>query len=152
MPWAAFEPVSIHDRRNLIVGWERDLEAGGDLFLGIFLDGVAIGGCGLHRRIGPNALEIGYWIHADHTRHGFATEVSTALTDLAFTVDGIERVEIHHDRANVASGGVPRILAFEFVGEQDKPITSPGEVGIDCTWSITTDGWAKLQTPGLDQE
>ena len=41
---------------------------------GIFLpDGALVGGCGLHRRIGPSALEIGYWVHVAHTRRGIAT-------------------------------------------------------------------------------
>jgi RimJ/RimL family protein N-acetyltransferase len=57
-------------------------------------------------------LEIGYWIHAGFLRRGLATRVSCLLTDAAFTVAGIERVEIHHDKANVASAGVPRRLGF----------------------------------------
>jgi len=39
------------------------------------------------------------------------------LTDAAFQIPGIERVEIHHDKANVASSGVPRKLGFELVEE-----------------------------------
>ncbi len=115
MPWAAFEPLPIEERRALITRWDQEWEAGGDVVLGVFLDGTPIGGTGLHRRIGPDGLEIGYWIHADHTRQGYATEVAAALTDLAFTVDGITRVEIHHDQANVASQGVPRTLGYEYV-------------------------------------
>jgi hypothetical protein len=32
------------------------------------------------------------------------------LTNAAFTVPEITQVEIHHDKANVASAGVPRSL------------------------------------------
>ena len=46
---------------------------------------------------------------------GYATELSAALTDLAFTVDGIELVEIHHDAANVRSAAVPAKLGYEHV-------------------------------------
>jgi RimJ/RimL family protein N-acetyltransferase len=61
---------------------------------------------------------------------------------VAFAVDGIERVEIHHDKANVASAGVPRRLGFTFEGETQDSITSPGEVGIDCRWTMTRQDWA----------
>lgn len=141
MPWAAAEPVPIEDRRALIATWDKEWRAGGDVVLGILLDGTIIGGCGLHQRIGAAGLEIGYWIHADHTRQGYAAEASAALTDVAFTVDDITRVEIHHDRANVASAGVPRTLGFEFVGEKVDAVTAPGEEGIDCTWVMTKDRW-----------
>ena len=80
--------------------------------MGVFLADEVIGGSGLHRRRGPHGLEIGYWVHIDHTRCGYASEVAAAMTTTAFTIDGIERVEIHHDKANVASAGVPRRLGF----------------------------------------
>ncbi len=41
---------------------------------------VVLGGSGLHTRIGPGALEIGYWVQADHIGKGYATEVCAALT------------------------------------------------------------------------
>jgi RimJ/RimL family protein N-acetyltransferase len=142
MPWAELEPLTTEDRLKLIEGWDADWRNGGDVVLGIFRNGTPIGGSGLHRRRGPNGLEIGYWIHVDHTKQGYATEVARALTDLAFTVDGIERVEIHHDRANAASRGVPNALGFDFVGESQDTVTSPGEDGVDCAWAVNKASWA----------
>jgi RimJ/RimL family protein N-acetyltransferase len=141
MPWAALEPQSIDERLKLIAGWDAEWRNGGDVLFGVFLDGTPVGGCGLHRRLGPNALEIGYWVHVDHVRQGYAKEASAALTDLAFTVDGVERVEIHHDRANGASRAVPESLGYEFAGETPDAVTSPGEDGIDCTWIMTKARW-----------
>jgi ribosomal-protein-serine acetyltransferase len=146
MPWVAFEPLPIEDRRKLIAEWYREWQAGNDVVLGVFLDGAPIGGCSLHRRIGPDGLEIGYWIHADHIRQGYATELSAALTDLAFTVDGINRVEIHHDQANRASEGVPRTLGYELVGEKRAEIAAPGETGINCVWATTKAGWTAARS------
>ncbi len=83
----------------------------------MWLDGELVGSSGLHRRIGPGGLEIGYWIHPRHLRRGLATEVARQLTDRAFADPSVDRVEIHHDRANAASGGVPAKLGFELVGE-----------------------------------
>jgi ribosomal-protein-serine acetyltransferase len=41
-------------------------------------DVVVIGSFGLHRRVGPGALEIGYWLHTDWTGHGHATAAAGA--------------------------------------------------------------------------
>ena len=148
MPWIAAEPVSIVDRLALIAQWQTEWERGGDAVFGAFLDGVAVGSTGFHRRRGPGVLEIGYWVHVDHTRKGFATEIAASLTSVAFTVPDIERVEIHHDKANIASAGVPRSLGYTFAGETLDAVTSPGEVGIDCRWVVQRHEWiAKVDRP-----
>jgi ribosomal-protein-serine acetyltransferase len=149
MPWVGFEPLTTAARRELIAGWHSDWEAGGGLVVGVFLDGLPIGGSGYHVNRGPNTLEIGYWIAASHSRRGLATEVSAALTTTAFTVAGIDRVEIHHDKANVASEGVPRRLGYVIESETAGEITSPGEVGIDCCWAMTPDRWSQRRVGGL---
>lgn len=141
MPWIAAEPIGTTDRLALLSQWQNEWERGGDVGIGVFLDGLVVGSAGLHRRRGPGVLEIGYWVHVDHIRKGFASEVAAALTTAAFTVADIERVEIHHDKANVASAGVPRTLGYTFAGETPDSITSPGEVGIDCRWTIDRHEW-----------
>lgn len=150
MPWISSEPLSTSDRVALISQWEEEWERGGDVVIGAFLDGVVVGSSGLHRRRGSGILEIGYWVHADHTRRGIATEIASALTTAAFTVADIDRVEIHNDKANVASAGVPRRLGFTFVDETQDSVTSPGEVGIDCRWMITKQEWIAT-TSGSDE-
>ena len=77
-----------------------------------------VGGCGLHGRLDEHGLEIGYWIHVDRIGQGLATEVSSALTDAAFTIPGIERVRIQCDDANVRSARVPAKLGYAFHGVQ----------------------------------
>jgi ribosomal-protein-serine acetyltransferase len=141
MPWIAQEPVSDADRVALFEGWERAYRDGGEVVYGVFLDGQPIGGTGLHKRRGPTGLEIGYWIDKDHTNHGIATEVARTLTTAALTVPGITFVEIHHDKANLASRRVPEKLGYTFVGETQDSVTSPGEVGIDCGWRMDAVDW-----------
>ena len=87
---------------------------GDDWIYGLFeRDGSAlVGGAGLHRRVGPEALEIGYWIRASHVRRGLATEATAALTRLAFEVCGAIRVEIHVDPENTASLAVAERLGY----------------------------------------
>ncbi|WP_249021154.1 GNAT family N-acetyltransferase [Conexibacter sp. S30A1] len=141
MPWAAQEPLALAERRLNIATWEHDWRAGGDLVMGVFVDGAVAGGCGLHHRIGPDGLEIGYWIHPAFLRQGIATAAARLLTNAAFHRPEITRVEIHHDKANLASAGVPRKLGFQLIGEMPDEPQAPGEVGISCEWQITRADW-----------
>ncbi|HET9719597.1 MAG TPA: GNAT family N-acetyltransferase [Solirubrobacteraceae bacterium] len=141
MPWVAHEPLSVAERAKLIRSWERDRRRGGDVVLGIFLGGQVAGGCGLHRRLGPGGLEIGYWTHAGFVRRGLATLASALLTDAAFARPEINRVQIRHDKANARSGAVPRRLGFTLLEEVPDEVQAPGEIGISCQWQITRDQW-----------
>lgn len=147
MPWVADEPMTDAQRRELVARWERTWRAGGDVVLGVFLEGAVVGGTGLHRRRGPHGLEIGYWIDADHTRRGLATEVAGTLTEAAFEVPGITFVEIHHDRGNVASAGVPRRLGYRFLGERPDTVDAPAEEGVDCAWRMDLVSWRARSVP-----
>jgi ribosomal-protein-serine acetyltransferase len=147
MAWAAGEPQSLEQRGRMLAEWEQAWAGGGDVYLAVVVRGRIAGSAGLHRRRGPDALEIGYWTHPAFVRRGIATTVARLLTAAAFSVAGIERVEIHHDKANVASSGVPRRLGYTFVGEVSNPATAPAEIGIDCTWRVTRSEWAARHGP-----
>lgn len=136
MPWMAAEPIELEARRQLIERWRHGWEAGGDSVLGVYVDGEVAGSTGLHRRRGPDALEIGYWIHSDFLRRGLATKVAGSLTEAALALPGIEAVEIHHDKANQVSARIPRALGYRFLGETTDIPEAPAEVGIDWAWRI----------------
>jgi len=107
--WAAPEPLAVVRKRLRMF---RDaFRHGDDWIYGLFEpDGSElVGGAGLHRRVGPEALEIGYWIRASRVRRGLATEAAAALTRIAFERCGPLRVEIHVDPANAASLAVANI-------------------------------------------
>ena len=96
---------------DAIAQWER----GADRNFAIVDDaatGEQLGGCGLHDRIGPDGREIGYWLVADATGRGIVTAAARALTELALAMDGVTRVEIHCDEANVRSAAVARRLGY----------------------------------------
>jgi RimJ/RimL family protein N-acetyltransferase len=57
-------------------------------------------------------VEIGYWLDAAATGHGFASEAAAALLDVADAMPGISRVEIRCDVNNTASAAIPRRLGF----------------------------------------
>jgi ribosomal-protein-serine acetyltransferase len=145
MPWIAHEPLSVADRQTLIDSWDQEWLAGGDVVMGVFVDGAVAGGCGLHRRIGPGGLEIGYWTARRFLRQGIATTAAGLLTDAAFCDPAITRVEIHHDQANQASAGVPRKLGWRLAREVVDEIQAPGESGISCEWQITREEWHTLR-------
>jgi ribosomal-protein-serine acetyltransferase len=148
MPWIALEPQTIEQRAELIARWRQEWLDGGDVPLGIFVDGEVAGAGGLHRRRGPGVLEIGYWLRPRFVGRGLASGTARLLTEAAFAVPGIEAVEIHHDKANVRSGAVPRRLGFTLLSEEPDEIEAPGEVGIDCTWRLERAIWAGVDAAG----
>jgi RimJ/RimL family protein N-acetyltransferase len=107
----------------------------------------ALGGAGLEPAesalvalVGPDAVEAGYWLRADATGHGFATEATAALTELAFTQLGARRVVVCHDPANAASDGVPRRLGFRCFGTLPAAML-PGRQAADGSVRPTTKVW-----------
>ena len=141
MSWTAQEPLTVERRRSMLAEREREWANGGDVMLAVFTDGCVAGSCGLHRRIGPGGLELGYWIRPAFTRRGLATRVARALTGAAFSLPGIERVEIHHDKANEASAGIPAKLGFSFIGDTPDEPEAPAEVGIQWVWRMCKEDW-----------
>lgn len=142
MAWVEAEPLALDDRRDMIDRWDGEWADGGDATYGAWQNDVLVAGCGLHHRIGPGGLDIGYWTHVDHQGRGVATTLSRLLTDLAFTVDWVDRVEIHHDLTNAASTRIPEKLGYQRIGEQ--PATSaqgPADVGVDVIWRATRGAW-----------
>lgn len=122
MPWAADEPHDLAWHRARIRAGVEDEAAGGDRLRVIVADGEVVGACGLHRRIGPGGLELGYWVRAGWTRRGIATAAVAQLVGEAFADPGIATVEIHHDAANVASGAVAAAAGFTRVAGAPRPV------------------------------
>lgn len=137
MPWAS--RYSRDDAVQFTSQSEHDWEAGVAYQYAITTNDVVVGSCGLMRRIGPGGLEIGYWLHPAYTGRGLATAAVAALVRQAFALPDIERVEIVHDQANIASGGIPRRLGFTEIERRTRPQgpVAPGEVGIGVVWRLT---------------
>ena len=140
MPWAASEPRTLDAHCALIDEWARAWDVGEDLTCAIVVGADVVGGCGLHRRIAVDGLEIGYWVRAGRTGAGVATEAVRALIRLAFSLDGITHVEIHHDAANLASRRVPEKVGFTLVEERADGVDTPGEVGVEVVWRLARPG------------
>ncbi|MFN7698303.1 MAG: GNAT family N-acetyltransferase [Deltaproteobacteria bacterium] len=113
MGWALREPTSFEERVDLLRSFRGRFDLGDDYYYGIFLrDGSFVGGTGLHPRVGPNGIEIGYWIDERHEGKGFVTEVAAALAKHALTDLALGRVEIHCDPENGPSNRIAEKLGF----------------------------------------
>ncbi len=114
MPWAADEPQTLEAKTDLLKGFRSAFDASENFTYAIFSadESEQLGGTGLHPRIGPGGLEIGYFVRASATRQGIATESSAALTRVGFEVCRADRLEIRIEPRNEASFGIPRKLGF----------------------------------------
>ena len=110
IPWAKDEPSTLEELECRLVGYREDFEAGGDMLYAVIdpAHEQLLGGIGLYRRVGPGALEIGYWIRSDRVGEGLTTEAATAVTLIGLGLQGVERLEIHVDPANGASAAIPK--------------------------------------------
>jgi RimJ/RimL family protein N-acetyltransferase len=131
MPWA---DGTRSDTANFLAAAIDGWDAGTEFNYGIFDGGDVLGGCGLHARLRPGVLEIGYWLRAGATGRGIVTVAARALTDAAFALPGIEAVEIHCDEANVRSAAVPRRLGYRLDRIEDDQISAPGDLGRSMIW------------------
>ncbi|GAA2800732.1 GNAT family N-acetyltransferase [Saccharopolyspora taberi] len=135
MPWA--EDYDREKGAAFLEACDAGWESGKEYGYAILSDaGAIIGSAGMMARIGPGGLEIGYWLHPDHTGRGVATRAAEALVLEAFRI-GADRVEIVHDAANRASGAVPRRLGFTEVDRRppQEPVTA-AEDGVDVVWRL----------------
>ena len=57
MAWMADEPQTLDQRRRLFAHWEQEWVSGGDALYAVLGGRAVAGSCGLHRRLGPGALE-----------------------------------------------------------------------------------------------
>ena len=153
MPWVAAEPMEFAQRVKLMRRFRAGFDRDDDYVYGIFTpdETAVLGGTGLHTRLGNDALEIGYWIHADHVRQGLAGEIAAALTKVAFAVHGVHRVEIHCDPLNTASASVPRKLGFvhEATRRQDEH-RPDGSYRDTMVWTMLEDEFASSPAAQAD--
>ena len=114
VPWAQVPSLGSGETAALVRKWANDFAAGSAFVYATFrrADDRLVGGVGLYPRVGPGAIEIGYWIRSTDAGVGFATEASCALTSAGLALPGIERVEMHCDRRNTASRRVPEKLGY----------------------------------------
>jgi ribosomal-protein-serine acetyltransferase len=134
MPWA-HDDYDIDAARSFIDMSASQWAEGTAFNYAIFTAlGELVGSCGLMTRMGPGTVEIGYWIRSAHTGRGYATGAVAALTRVALTLPGVERVAIKHAVANPASGRVAAKAGFTEVERLEREPEAPGETGVEVLW------------------
>ena len=158
--WANAQTASVEGQRARLSAPGREWSASSDYQYGIFAraDGavpdddadadVVVGACGLHRRSAPGTLEIGYWVHVAHTGRGIASRAAEALTDIGFSLSGVERMEIRCDAANAASAAITRRLGYVLAVQRPRPPAAPGEEGLEQVWRCYRRAWASRASTG----
>jgi RimJ/RimL family protein N-acetyltransferase len=129
MHWAESEPQTLEEKTELLRSFRSQFDAGENFVYGIFSadESQVLGGSGLHPRIEPGGLEIGYWVRASATRQGIVTESTSAVARVGLEVCAADRIEIRVEPGNEASMGIPRKLGF--VEEATLRRRLPGRVG-----------------------
>ena len=149
MPWAMHEPSELWVIEERIARFQREFLSGEDRSFGIFSadETEILGGIGLHPGEAADTLELGYWLRADSTGKGLATEAAAALTQAAFAELGVKRIEIRCDPRNLRSARIPERLGFrlEKVLIADT-LTPTGEPRDTMMWAMTAVEFAAIQT------
>ena len=122
IPWHVAEPLPEDQLAVRLAGFAADFDAGRQWVYGILAAdaGTVYGGVGLYPRAGggrvpfdaADHVEIGYWLRADVTGQGYATEAAGAVATLADALPGMTRLEIRCDARNMRSAAVPQRLGF----------------------------------------
>jgi len=131
MPWAT-DAYDLEASRAYLEKSVADWDEGTAFNYGMFTaTGELVGSIGLMTRMGPDVLEIGYWTRSPYAGRGYMTAAVEAVTRVAFTLPGIERVAIRHDAANAASAKVAIKAGFVEVRRVEREPEAPGETGTD---------------------
>jgi len=152
MPWAHDEPEPIETKINRLRYFRANFDLDKEYVYGIFNkdETELIGGCGLHPRVGVEAMAIGYWINVNHVKKGFGAECAGVLTKIGFEINSLKRIEIHCDPNNVASASIPRKLGFTLDAVLPKRTPNEkGELRDSMVWSIFRDQYTRSKIHGM---
>ncbi|HEV8449022.1 MAG TPA: GNAT family N-acetyltransferase [Gemmatimonadaceae bacterium] len=83
--------------------------------------------------------EIGYWLRADETGRGLATEAVRAIIDVARRTGRFAHLEIRCDARNEPSAAVPKRLGFSLATTIDEPSKSAEGAAVQLqVWTLDT--------------
>ena len=145
VPWADDEPSTLEAIQERVAKHAANFFGDSEWLYALHTreHGVLVGGAGLYARVGPGAVEIGYWVHRAWTRRGFALEAAGALTHEALARADIARVEMHIDQRNAASAVIPARLGYRHARtDQQAPRRAGEAIREIMVWEITRGGAA----------
>ncbi len=145
-PWVIPEPHEVGVLEDRIWKFHEQFGSGQNFIYGLFdpAEMRVVGQAGLYGRIGPAALEIGYWIRSDATGHGYATEATRMLTTVAFRECAVDRVEIRCDPNHAASAAIPQRLGFNLREVITQEAVTPAEGSHDLQiWELLSEQYQR---------
>ncbi len=146
MPWVAREPIPVHERAQGLRKFRAEFDLDSKYVYAIFHreGSEIIGSTGLHPRLDPTALEIGYWLHPAAAGRGLATEATAAMTRVGFELLGLQRIEIHCDPLNTRSAAVARRLGYAHEATLQRRLPSAtGELRDSMIWTLFADTYPR---------
>jgi RimJ/RimL family protein N-acetyltransferase len=153
LSWATEEAAEVQEQRRRCR--EAEAHLGGRLRVSLCVASgqsqQVIGGFDLWR-IGPGAVELGYWVHVDFTGRGYASACARALTQAGLALSGVARVEIHTDEANAISAAIPRRLGYQLDRVNELPPETPAHSGRQQTWIMERPGRDGQDEPPLHRD
>lgn len=111
-PPASRQEIIEVTRRNL-AHWQQ-----GDEYvftIDLLKPACSIGRVGLQQVDAPGTWNIGFWVHPDHWRNGYASEAARAVLDFGFNTLHAERIVTDHATWNKRSQSVIQGLGFKYV-------------------------------------
>lgn len=139
IPFMKDEPRTLQQTAQWLRGHRAAFDMGQMYRFAVFdaEEKVLIGENMLIARIGPGALEIGYWTHKDALGQGFATEASAAMVRVAFEIEKVRRVEIMCAPENRASASIAARLGFTHEATlKERALDSEGKSRDLMVWSL----------------
>lgn len=135
-PWAQGTPTVedqvVRARESL-----RSFSEGEDFHFSMIevASGDLVGGLRVNPSRGPSTAEIGYYVHTDRHRRGYASAATRVAASATFEhLDWIQQVEVRMDVSNTPSIGVAAAAGFVFDREIDRPIMAPAHTGRAQVW------------------
>jgi RimJ/RimL family protein N-acetyltransferase len=129
-PWLPFadEHQSVEESLDWIIHQEANWLLRESLPLSVWerASGRFLGGTGIHIHSWETRyFEIGYWLRASATGHGYMTEAARLMTDYLFNELGATRVEIRCDERNTPSAAIARRLGYVQEGRLRNHLPAP---------------------------
>ncbi len=107
------KPIKLSDAETYVKFGTQQHMVYKEAHIGIFVDSKLVGVVSYRKPDWENRIiSLGYWIIPSYQGGGLVTKTCRALTDLAFTSFGMNRVEIACGTENVKSQAVAKRLGF----------------------------------------
>lgn len=146
LPWLTGRPRTVLAQAELLRGFRSRFDTDKEFVFGVFSRaGKCLGSVGLHRSVGANALEVGYWLGRSSAGQGLGTEMVAAACQAAFASAQIQRLEIHCAPDNLPSLRIAARLGFQHEATLSRRLTSARGVHDMMLWCL----WREAAEPLL---